>query len=589
MSSVEELFGKVGKGIIIASFLILAVAGGVGYLTFVQPKYSLTIYHFNVQYNAGDPVATERVLTNALYGLLKVYEKHPNWKFTIEIQGLAIEMLYENYTYIFNLLKELVDRGQCELIVTHYSDQLWIAYPAEDLIRSIKLSREILNKVGLKVADIAMFQEGQWSPGLVLLSDLGFKATLVSEDILRWFGVETEYPILKWKFADRQIYLVIFGHGVYSFKGITWSWRWVEDGEIATTLAYENDFQYVPRMAKNHEQRMQILEAMGWKFITVSEWIKIAEENNLIGDLNKYMPATTWNNPSCLGPFRWLGDHRAYWEDDGYVRGLNSIARGKVLAAEIIHEKYKNSLNETVRELLDKKIDLAWRYVFLAEVSDSTGWNPLENEVKYSNNYSELAIKLAEEVAGFYLDFLGVKYIQVLSFNKTVIATNNEEDLVKFEDLGDVESPVNIVAQGTTIKVSARKIKILNYSVIKVVITAQPSDNMTISITGDFNRIRISPALLENVTVLLNHSDYPRDFWLALSNGLIMSDNLAIIRNNSHRFIAIKWSSDKISFVETMQENKISYELFILQNANPEDALFLANLINVYPIVTFKR
>ena len=161
--------------------------------------------------------------------------------------------------------------------------------------------------------------------------------------------------------------------------------------------------------------------------------------------------------------------------------------------------------------------------------------------------------------------------------------------MIKFEDLGNIDSPVNITAQGTTIKVSAREIKILNYSAIRIIISAQPSDNITISINGDFNKIRISPALLENTTVLLNHSDYPRDFWLALPNGLIMSDDLAIIRNNSHRFIAIKWSNDRISFVETMQENEVSYELWILQDASVEDALFFANLINVHPIITFVR
>lgn len=44
----------------------------------------------------------------------------------------------------------MVDRGQIELVIAHYSDQIFIAYPALDLQKSIEISDKILQKYGMK-------------------------------------------------------------------------------------------------------------------------------------------------------------------------------------------------------------------------------------------------------------------------------------------------------------------------------------------------------------------------------------------------------------------------------------------------------
>ncbi len=82
------------------------------------------------------------------------------------MQGYAIEVLATEHPDVFALLRKLVRRGQIELVVAHYSDQLFIGYPAEDLQRSIALSDSILVKYGIQRSAVFFGQEFQWSPAL---------------------------------------------------------------------------------------------------------------------------------------------------------------------------------------------------------------------------------------------------------------------------------------------------------------------------------------------------------------------------------------------------------------------------------------
>lgn len=62
------------------------------------------------------------------------------------------------------LLKKLINRGQIELVIAHYSDQLFIAYPALDLQKSIEISDKILAKYDIKRSRVFFGQEIQWTP-----------------------------------------------------------------------------------------------------------------------------------------------------------------------------------------------------------------------------------------------------------------------------------------------------------------------------------------------------------------------------------------------------------------------------------------
>ena len=127
-------------------------------------KYAIGLFHFNFQYVAGDYRIERRIVRESLFPVLQFFDRHPEYRSDIEMQGYGIEVLATEHPDVFALLKKLVRRGQIELVVAHYSDQLFIGYPAEDLQRSIALSDSILVRYGIQRSSVFFGQEFQWSP-----------------------------------------------------------------------------------------------------------------------------------------------------------------------------------------------------------------------------------------------------------------------------------------------------------------------------------------------------------------------------------------------------------------------------------------
>ena len=131
---------------------------------FSQEKYAIGMFHFNLQYVAGDYKIENRIIRESLYPALQFFEKNKKYKADFEIQGYGIEVLAEEHPKVFKLFKKLVNRGQIELVIAHYSDQLFIGYPALDLQKSIEISDKILDKYVLKRSRVFFGQEIQWTP-----------------------------------------------------------------------------------------------------------------------------------------------------------------------------------------------------------------------------------------------------------------------------------------------------------------------------------------------------------------------------------------------------------------------------------------
>src|SRR5262245_33439364 len=113
-----------------------------------------TLYHFNIQYVAGgmerfpdgvsrDPAynlseteVEDLIVTESFAPLLDVLESHPRWHVDLELQGLMIEVMASRHVATLDRLRRLAKRGQVEVVSFHYSDQLFLAYPRRDLVRS---------------------------------------------------------------------------------------------------------------------------------------------------------------------------------------------------------------------------------------------------------------------------------------------------------------------------------------------------------------------------------------------------------------------------------------------------------------------
>ncbi|WP_198096958.1 hypothetical protein, partial [Clostridioides difficile] len=64
-------------------------------------------------------------------------------------------------------LQALQANNQLEIISCHYSDQLVLAYPREDLEKSLALNDAVYAKYGLKVSSVIYLQEGQTGEGVM--------------------------------------------------------------------------------------------------------------------------------------------------------------------------------------------------------------------------------------------------------------------------------------------------------------------------------------------------------------------------------------------------------------------------------------
>lgn len=71
-------------------------------------KYAIGMFHFNLQYVAGDYRIERRIIKESLYPVLQFFEKNPQFKSDIEIQGYAIEVLDEEHPEVLALFNNVL-------------------------------------------------------------------------------------------------------------------------------------------------------------------------------------------------------------------------------------------------------------------------------------------------------------------------------------------------------------------------------------------------------------------------------------------------------------------------------------------------
>ena len=120
----------------------------------IATKLVLTMFHFNLQYVATDIPENLKKYEDAIIKigfkpLLDVLDEHPSWAFSLEFQGYMLEQMAKNHPKVFDQFKAQAATCQAEFVSFHYSDQLFLAYPALDLERSHELLDELLAEAGL--------------------------------------------------------------------------------------------------------------------------------------------------------------------------------------------------------------------------------------------------------------------------------------------------------------------------------------------------------------------------------------------------------------------------------------------------------
>lgn len=555
--------------------LSMIIASGI----FAQKKYAISMFHFNLQYVAGDYKIENRIIKESLYPALQFFEKNPQYKADFEIQGYAIEVLAEEYPKVLKLFKKLINRGQIELVIAHYSDQFFIAYPALDLERSIQISDEILKKYGLKRSKVFFGQEIQWTPALASVLKNTHNLIVTSSDPHGWYRNET-LPLVNVKYGDDQI-LGLIGAGKKKLKNIEWTYAFLDDGEVFNSLDYRSDFYRVPEQEKKNIEKYKRLKKEGFKFVTMSELANILKNDPdyKIPDY-PFVPEGTWNMSVC-GPFMWMGRQRSGVETDGITRALSYEVRGKVLLAEsLIKKAESDGLDVTELNALLKD---AWVHLLLSEVSDASGWSPWPVEVQYTANE---VVNVEKKLMEIFKILKG----NLLDGNKTLLVDTQSGSVQNVENVQELTTEDSYLPVEYSVRAESYKAKIqkLSDNVYAFDVEAFRPKDGGVEITFDTSEdgLYYSAGAGEQIAVEIP-TDLKHDPAFTLSNGFIyLGDGYNLVKDCSVEHIAATWKQKAQKLVFREELNKKNPEMnmrFYVVKGDKAAGLKFGNELNTWP------
>jgi hypothetical protein len=548
-----------------------------------EEKYAIGMFHFNLQYVAGDYKIENRIITQSLYPVLQFFEKNPAFKSDIEIQGYAIEVLAEEHPEVLKLLKKLIDRGQIELVIAHFSDQFFIAYPALDLQKSIEIDDKILEKHGIKRSRVFFGQEIQWTPAYPSVLKGKYDVVVTSSDPHSWYRNST-LPLVDVKYGDDHILGLIDSEK--ELPGLKWAYAFLDDGEVFNTLDYNSDFYPVPAQEKTNIDNFKKLQAEGYKFVTMTELVeKIKNLKGYTIPEYPFVPEGTWNMSVC-GPYMWMGRQRSGVETDGITRALSYRLRGKLLMYERLVQFVGKSGNNVSE--LDSMIDKAWRHLLLSEVSDASGWTPWLVEVQYTANEVANANRELKEVEK--------RLIKLLPANQNNWSVDTKTGVVKpaepAKNSKSAESflPVPFyVRAGKTMS----SVEQLGENLYRLDINCKRPADGAVEIVFDTpaSGLFYSAGAGEDVAVEIP-TDLKHDPALALSNGFIYLNNgYSLIKDCTVEHLAATWKmkEQKLVFKEELAEDNPEMNMrFYLVKGDKNKGLEFANSVNTWPSFTVK-
>ncbi len=561
------------------SFLLLILFIFTNILSKAQEKYAIGMFHFNLQYVAGDYKIESKIIKNSVYPVLQFFEKNPQYKSDIEIQGYAIETLADEHPEVLALLKKLVNKGQIELVIAHYSDQFFIGYPAIDLQKSIEISDQILADHGIKRSRVFFGQEIQWTPAYASVLKDKYDLVVTSSDPHSHYRGKT-LPLVNVIYGNDHI-LGLIGAGEKQLNGLNWEFSFLDDGEVFNTLDYNSDFNIVPEQEKKSIDNFKRLQKEGYKFVTMTELAgKIkASKGYQIPDY-EFVPEGTWNMSVC-GPFMWMGRQRTGVEKDGLTRALSYKMRGVILMAERLVD-YAAAKGMDVAKLR-KMILEAWKHLLLSEVSDSSGWSPLLVEVQYTDNEVANAELMIGEVMKSLKSLLPMderNYLVDTKSGKVALTTGTNGDN---STVGVLPIPFAVRAEK-----SVSTIKKINEKLYRIDIKGERPADGAVEIIFDTpaKGLYYSAGSGEEIAVEIP-VDLKNNPAFTLSNGFIYLNNgFSLIKDCSVEHIAATWKmkEQKLVFREELNKNNPEMNMrFYILKGDVNDGLELANKLNTWP------
>jgi hypothetical protein len=593
-----------------------------------RSKFAMALFHFNVEYviggleakdpsgktlffmdnpkNAGwsDEKTEDYIVRETLLPILAMYDKHPGWGVDIEMQGRMVEVMAARHPDVIELLRKLAQRGQVEVISFHHSAQFFLAFPKEDLVRSIGRVKEVFAKHCLPLGKAVFDQEGQAGEGRQkVLVQQGYQIGVFPKNLWKYQHKDLEpwWPLYSSEGGD----LIVGPGSVDPKSGIEVAWSFFDDGELRAVA--DKPFQlnpyfaptapHLPERVKAFEDQLAAMEAQGWAHVTVEDYVRHVKAKGIAAKPAPPLLDGTWQAPSTQSVRQWMG-RIGLWMDteaDNTVRSMTAVASIYVRLAQVLLELAEKAGKATPDHTV--AVHDLWTGLWRAQVSDTTGINPWAGEVWFGLRTIGQVVKDATKVTGALLKALAPTASSIVDLQTRQFT--NTADNVKLDSGADVPLPlaVTVEAPGRTVTVTARQQAEARFSIL--VKASKPADPTDRTIAVRFPRtgseISYSPGLLEGElrTYPLSAFQFLLDeAYLPLANGLIgLGDDWWLVKSTAWVHVAAR-ISPKDSFIEFRDDTvnadftKSTVEWrFALVKGKGAAALEYANRLNIWPTI----
>ncbi|MCK6526340.1 MYXO-CTERM sorting domain-containing protein [Myxococcota bacterium] len=582
-------------------------------------KWSASLMHFNLQYCAGglegfadamgldfgdDYDASEQgvedqIVRESFVPVLEILERHPDWAFDIEMQGLMVDVLRERFPDVLDRLRALADQGRVELVSFHYSAQLYVAWPERDLDESLGDTARAFQEADLPLSGVVFAQEGQWSPGQTrLMGRRGYDLALLPKNLFSYFHPEIAPE--PWYRLD-GVDVLLAGRGIDAADGqVKLHWTWFDDGELLATQDLNcylgPAFVRSEESIAEYEAKVEQDASQGYVVGTVSGFRDALAAAGVVAAVD--LPPTpdgTWQPSDTDNVALWMGGMGIFQdtEDDAGVLTGIADARALLLAAEVLAAGAPPDSGRSA------SLAEAWRELSLAQVSDATGWNPFATEVDYSHRHAEATSALAADVAATALRDLGVApgtEVDVDASIGTYSEAPADGTAGEWIDVEEGGGPlaVEVVAAGRearTVWQRHGQREGLHRVHVDLGVPAGGERTATVRFPLSLDELAWSPALAEDRVDRVPLADLAGggDFTVPLANGLIgLADDLWLVADTRtvHAAGWVSGTSGAVAFDDETLPAAGAVRWTFLVLAGPEgDAIALADATNVRPTV----
>ena len=387
-------------------------------------RWSLSLFHFNIQYVAGgttgfaeiaanapasarlldmsEQETEDRIITESMVPLLEILERHPTLALTFELQGYAVDVIRERHPDVLARMRRLVENRQLELASIHWSDQFFLAFGRRDMDRSWEMTQASFAAADLPLSPVVFTQEGQFGPGFAawLAAKRPNAIMVIPSNLSRFYAQSfADAPLLR--YGDLT---AILPRG-FGSETVERNFSFFDDGEL---LATANLNPYVGRaFARNaasirtYENELRCAERNGYRVGRIEDYVEALRDAGVTPVEHPPLLDGTWQPNSTRGPLRWMGGAGDLWskhERDLEVLRSCVQARYQVLELETLLNNPGAATADAIASAR-QALDASWRDLLWGEVSDARGVNPWHGEVEYGLGHCSAAESRAESAS----------------------------------------------------------------------------------------------------------------------------------------------------------------------------------------------